>query len=289
MTSAGPRRLQIATGLAKLRDRSGLTLEELARTSGYGKSTVGRYEDWRSPSAPVARTVRAIATAAGGTPDEVAALVRLTEDMSEGWWLGEDSAVPDWMHPLVVLEAEADYEYVFALSAVPGLLQTRAYAEAIHLTGQARKQPEEVSALVDSRMRRQEVLIKRRPLHLWVILDQAVLRRVVGSHGVMAEQISHLIDQAQRPNVDIQVLPWEAGAHAAGKNAFLTLGTRDALGAVYVELLDGGLYKDSGEDVHKYTVAMDYLRMQAADTTESLHLLNDAHKEHTAHEAQAKR
>ncbi|MET9607092.1 DUF5753 domain-containing protein [Streptomyces sp. NPDC006512] len=130
-------------------------------------------------------------------------------------------------------------------------------------------------------------LRKASPLHLWVILDQAVLRRVVGSHAVMAEQIDALITAARQPTIDIQVLPWEAGAHAAGLGHFVLLRTAGALGAVYVEMLGGGHYMDTAKEVHRYSVAMDYLRTRAADITESLHLLKAAREEHKRYDGQA--
>ncbi|MFE0654377.1 Scr1 family TA system antitoxin-like transcriptional regulator [Streptomyces sp. NPDC059534] len=154
--------MQLAKGLERLRIRSGLTLEEVAKRSGYGKSTVQRYEAWRSESKPQSRTVRSIAEAAGGDPDEVAALVQLAEDVPEGWWVR--GAVPEWLHPLVALEHEAEEERAFAPSIVPGLLQTREYATAIHLAEQVRKPLNEVERQVDGRMKRQSVLILQRSL-----------------------------------------------------------------------------------------------------------------------------
>lgn len=269
--STGPRRLQIASGLAGLRSRAGMTLEAVAKLSGYSKTTVGRYEDWRSHGGIKGRTVRDIAIASGGTAAEVAALVRLAEDMPDGWWVG--GAVPEWLHPLVSLEAEADTETAFAPSVVPGLLQTREYAMAIHLASDFRQPLDEVEGRVDARMQRQDVLNRPRPLHLWVILDQAVLKRVVGSCEVMAAQIDHLITQSQRPNVDLQVLPLEAGAHAAGLGHFVTLQAGNTLGAVYVEMLGGGLYMDTADDVDRYMAAVDYLRSQAVDPTGSRRIL----------------
>ncbi|MGW3091671.1 helix-turn-helix domain-containing protein [Streptomyces sp. NPDC001108] len=278
MTSPGPRRLQIASGLARLRERAGMTLEEVAKGAGYGKSTVGRYEDWRATGKIQARTVRLIAEAAKGSPAEVAALVRLAEGTPDGWWVG--AGVPEWLHPLVSLEHEADEENVFANSVIPGLLQTRDYARAIHLAEQVRQPTEVVDRLVDARVKRQEVLTRPRPLHLWVVLDQAVFSRVVGDRSVMADQIAHLIESAKTPNVDIQILPFKAGAHAAGLGHFVSIAAGDTIRAVYVEMLGGGLYIDTPDDVGRYTTAFAYLRSQAADTTKSLAIMTDAHKEY---------
>ncbi|MYS36364.1 helix-turn-helix domain-containing protein [Streptomyces sp. SID4920] len=277
MTSTGPTRLQIAAGLRQLRERAGMTLEDVARAAKYGKSTVQRYEDWRAGAKIQARTVRALAEAAKGSAAEVAALVRLAE-ATDGWWVG--SGVPEWLHPLVALESVATEETVFVNSVVPGLLQTREYARSIHLAEQVRKPEAEVEQLVDARMKRQTVLSRPNPIHLWVVLDQAVLRRVVGNREVMAEQITHLMEQARRPSVDVQILPFEAGAHAAGHGHFVNIAAGDTMRAVYVELLDGGVYKDAPEHVSLYTRAFEYLLSQAADATRSLAILAEACKEY---------
>ncbi|MGW4699734.1 helix-turn-helix domain-containing protein [Streptomyces sp. NPDC004285] len=281
MTSQGPRRLQIAKGLAELRTRSGLTLEEVAKAAGYGKSTVQRYEDWTAKQKPKARTVRLIAEATGGTPQEVSALTKLAESLTDGWW-AVGGAVPEWLHPLVSLEQEAEEENAFAPSVIPGLLQTRDYAMAVHLGQEVREPLEVVTQQVDSRIRRQEVLARTTPLHLWAVLDEGVLKRKVGNDTVMAAQIDHLIEQSQQRHINIQILPLTAGAHAAaGTGHFVTI-TSGGITSAYAELLGGGLYMDTADQVKRYTTAMDYLRSQAADTVASLKILSAHRKEYDA-------
>ncbi|MER7952401.1 helix-turn-helix transcriptional regulator [Streptomyces sp. NPDC096079] len=281
MTAQGPRRLQIAKGLAELRTRSGLTLEDVAKAAGYGKSTVQRYEDWTAKAKPKARTVRLIAEAAGGTPEEVAALTKLAESLTDGWW-AVGGAVPEWLHPLVSLEQEAEEETAFAPSVIPGLLQTREYAMAVHLGQEVREPLDGVTRQVDSRIKRQEVLNRPAPLHLWAVLDEGVLKRQVGNTAVMAAQLDHLIEQTQRRHINIQVLPLATGAHAAaGVGHFVTI-TSGGITSAYAELLGGGLYMDTADQVRRYTTAMDYLRSQAADTDASLKILSAYRKEYDA-------
>ncbi|GGQ24339.1 hypothetical protein GCM10010279_35310 [Streptomyces mutabilis] len=121
-----------------------------------------------------------------------------------------------------------------------------------------------------------------------MVLDDAVLRRHVGGVAVMREQIDHLIAMTDRPNVDIQVLRFSAGAHAAGSGGhFLLLGRDDerdplsSMNVVYLELHRRGLYLDDSTDVHNYKIMFDYLRSQAADTATSLELLAAARQELT--------
>lgn len=278
MTSQGPRRLQIARGLQQLRLRAGLTLEEVAAASGYGKSTVQRYEDWTAATRPKPRNVKAIAEAAGATAEEVAALTTLTESLTTGWWAV--GGVPEWLHPLVSMEQEADTENAYAPSIVPGLLQTRDYAMAIHLGQEVREPLDVVTRQVDSRIKRQEVLSKKDPLHLWVILDESVLQRVVGNREVMAGQLDHLIDRAQQRHIDIQILPLAAGGHAAAASGHYVTITSGGITSAYAELLGTGLYMDTADQVARYTTAMDYLRSQAADSSASLEVMSRYRKEY---------
>lgn len=190
--------------------------------------------------------------------------------------------------PLVSFEHAAAYEHVFANTVVPGLLQTREYALAIHQAREVRSSNEAIERMVDARVKRQESLHREHhapALHLWVVLDEAVLHRTVGDAQIMARQLTHLHEAAQSPNVDIQILPFRAGAHAAGAGHFVILGKNDereplnSMAVVYIELRRRGLYLDSPEDVGAYKLTFDYLRSQAADTAASLRLIDRARQE----------
>ncbi|MGW4077303.1 helix-turn-helix domain-containing protein [Streptomyces asiaticus] len=284
-TMTGPAgRMQIARGLIALRERCGLTQTQVAERAGVSKATVSRYEAWQDRARIRWATVKALADACEASAEEREALVRVVKSQSEGWWVG-NSAVPEWIDPLVSFEHESEYEHVYANNVVPGLLQTRAYATAIHRATELRTPNEQVERMVDARMQRQSILDRQVPLHLWVILDEAVLRRIVGDEAVMAEQMDHLYDMAQRPNVDIQLLPFTAGAHAAGSGHFVILGREDArnplnsMAIVYIEMRRRGLYLDDVDAVSSYKLSFDYLRSQAADSTASLRLLGTVRQE----------
>lgn len=278
MDSTAPRRMQIARGLDTLRKRAGLNQGEVAERARVSAGTVSRYLDWRTTAKLRAVTVRALAMACDGTPAEVDTLARLADDAAEGWWVG-NSAVPGWLNPLFSLETEAAGESVFATSAVPGLLQTRAYAMAQHLAQEVREDLDVIEPKVDARIKRQAILDRTPPFHLWAVLDEAVLRRVVGSREVMADQIDHLRDLAGRPNIDVQILPFTAGAYSAVNGTFLMLGFEEAA-VIYIEMPGGGTYLDQADDVARYGLAWDYVRSQAADTAASMAMLTAASKEY---------
>ncbi|WP_254399038.1 helix-turn-helix transcriptional regulator [Streptomyces sp. AC602_WCS936] len=280
--------MQIARGLKALRSRADLTQSEVARRAGVSVGTVNRYETWQDRAKLRLPTVRAIADACGASPDELDTLVRLVRNQENGWWM-EHPAVPEVMDPLMSFEDVAEYEHVFANTLVPGLLQTRRYALALHEAQDVRTEVDVIAAKVDARVKRQAILNRSPALHLWVVLDDAVLRRRVGGADVMAEQIDHLTVMAQRPNVDIQILPFASGAHAAGSGGhFLVLGRDDeenplsSMNVVYLELHRRGLYLDAPVDVQNYKLMFDYLRSQAADTSASLELLTAARQEPTS-------
>ncbi|MET8559501.1 helix-turn-helix transcriptional regulator [Streptomyces flaveolus] len=286
--SAGPAgRMQIARGLKALRTRAQLTQAEVAKRAGVSVGTVNRYETWQDRAKLRIPTVRAIADTCGATPEELETLVRLVRNQENGWWM-DHPAVPEVMDPLMSFEDVAEYEHVFANALVPGLLQTPRYALALHEAQDVRTTADVIAEKVDARIRRQSILDRSPALHLWVVLDAAVLKRRVGGVDVMAEQIDHLQTMAQRPNVDVQVLEFTAGAHAAGSGGhFLILGRDDAgdplsnMDVVYLELHRRGLYLDAPADVQSYKLMFDYLRSQAADVSASLELLVAARRELT--------
>lgn len=278
--SAGPAgRMQIARGLKAFRGRAGLTQSEVAKRAGVSIGTVNRYETWQDRAKLRLPTVSALADACGATAQEREALALLVRNQQNGWWM-DHPAVPEVMDPLMSFEDVAEYEHVYANALVPGLLQTPRYALAVHQAQRVREGAEVIESAVDARIKRQAILDRTPALHLWVVLDDAVLRRTVGGADVMAEQFEHLHTMAQRPQVDIQVLPFTAGAHAAGSGGhFVVLGREDehdplnSMNVVYLELHKRGLYLDDPTEVQNYKLMFDYLRSQAADTSVSLDLL----------------
>ncbi|MBZ9643622.1 helix-turn-helix transcriptional regulator [Streptomyces sp. PSKA30] len=277
--------MQIARGLKALRTRAGLTQSEVAKRAGVSVGTVNRYETWQDRAKLRVPTVSTLADTCGATTREREALVQLVRNQENGWWM-DHPAVPEVMDPLLSFEDVAEYEHVFANALVPGLLQTRDYALALHRAQDARCAADVIDSKVDARVKRQAILDRSPAVHLWVVIDEAVLRRPVGGVHVMAQQIDHLQTMAQRPNVDIQVLRFTAGAHAAGSGGhFVILGRDDegdplsSVNVVYLELHRRGLYLDAPDEVQSYRLMFDYLRSQAADAKASLDLLTAARQE----------
>ncbi|MGH3669818.1 MAG: DUF5753 domain-containing protein, partial [Pseudonocardiaceae bacterium] len=112
---------------------------------------------------------------------------------------------------------------------------------------------------------------------LRVVLDEAVLRRVVGGPAIMREQLEHLTEVAKLPHVSVRVQPFSAGAHPSIGSAFTLLRFADAdtadMNCVYLENEQGALYLERPADVDRYAVMFDQLSRSALSVDESLDLV----------------
>ncbi|WP_413800582.1 helix-turn-helix domain-containing protein [Streptomyces iranensis] len=276
---ATTRRRQLGVMMRKLRARKGMTLEEAGRLVGVSKATVSRYETQEGPVKwPI---VDALCREYGASEAERKAVVGLAKDAKQqGWWTSFADSLPESMNLLFTLEDEAVREDHFACLYVPGLLQTRGYTEAVQHASEMRLSAEEIGRLVDLRMKRQEILSRPKPPHLWAILDESVIRRVVGSREVMREQLDHLLRANESPDITLQVLPFAKGAHSAAMGSFVILGGAErSLDVVYVDIHVGSLFMEKDEELERYRVAFDYLRAQALDMASSSALIERVREE----------
>ncbi|MEV8345521.1 helix-turn-helix domain-containing protein [Streptomyces niveus] len=273
------RRRQLGALMRKLRASKGMTLEEAGRLVGVSKATVSRYETQEGPVKwPI---VDALCRQYDASDAERNAVVALAKDAKrQGWWGPFSDSIPAEMGLLLTLEDEASREDHFSCVYVPGLLQTRNYNTAIQQANEMRLAPQEVERLVDIRMKRQEILNRARPPHLWAILDESVIRRVVGSRETMREQLSHLLQANESPDITLQILPFAKGAHTAALGSFVILGGAEAsLDVVYVDLHVGSLFMEKDEELNRYRLAFDYLRAQALDMSASSLVIERVRKE----------
>ncbi|MFH7336436.1 helix-turn-helix domain-containing protein [Streptomyces sp. KHY 26] len=273
------RRRQLGAMMRKLRARKGLTLEEAGRLVGISKATVSRYETQAGPVKWV--IVEALCREYGATEAERATVVGLAKDArQQGWWHSFADSIPESMNLLLTLEDEAVRESHFSCVYVPGLLQTRAYSTALQKANEVPLEQAEIERLVDIRMKRQEILTRPKPPRLWAILDESVVRRVVGSPQTMKEQLDRLLEANESPHITLQVLPFSKGAHAAALGSFVIFGGPEpALDVVYVDFHTGSLFLEKGEELDRYRLAFEYLQAQALDMEASSALIHRALKE----------
>lgn len=279
--AVGPttRRRQLGADLRRLRELKGLTLEEAGSRVGISKATLSRYETKEGTVKWPA--VDALCREYGAADEERMALVELAKGAKiQGWWRSLADPIPESMNLMLTLEDEVVREDHYACMYVPGLLQTRAYAEAVHRASEVHCDEREVRHMVDIRMKRQELLDRDEPPHIWCVIDEAAIRRQVGGREVMREQLVHLLAMAGRPHVTVQVLPFARGAHAAAVGSFVSLrGQAPELDVVYVDLLGGGLFMEKPKELERYKLAFQYLSAQALDLESSAELIDRVSKE----------
>src|SRR5690606_245203 len=138
-------------------------------------------------------------------PEQRDALIALAREARlRGWWRAFGEAVPDWFAVYVGLESEATslrlYESVF----IPGLLQTEDYARAVHRATRVGARQEEIGRLVAVRMARQELLHSDKAPQVWMLLDEAGIRRRVGGPDAMRAQLKRLVEASRMPNITLQ-------------------------------------------------------------------------------------
>lgn len=147
---------------------------------------------------------------------------------------------------------------------IPGLLQTENYARAVIRLGNPGAPAAEIERRAQLRMTRQQVLGTPGAPRVWAVLDEAVLRRPLGSQEVMREQLRALIESTTQHNITIQVLPFPGSAHTAtGPFSILRFPKPDLPDVVYIEQLTGALYLDRPEETSRYRKAMDELCIAA--------------------------
>ncbi len=173
---------------------------------------------------------------------------------------------------------------MYQCQVIPGLLQTPEYAESI-FRGARTLSDKEVQRNVDARMQRQHVLTRHRPLHLWAVIDEAALHRLAGKSEVMRDQLQHLINMVMHHNMDVQVLPFSAGMHAALSGSFVMLDFPSQLdpSIVYTETSTDILFVQESESVQRYVAELSHLNAAALRTSESIRFLQQSLESHEQH------
>ncbi|NNH70722.1 helix-turn-helix domain-containing protein [Nocardia uniformis] len=269
----GPTALRIAVGgqLRKLRIERGITREAAGDHIRGSHAKISRLELGRTGFKE--RDVRDLLSLYGvDDPGEREAFLELVRKANQpGWWHRYSDLLPNWFETYLGLEHAAKSIRTYEGQLIPGLLQTPDYARSVVALGHDADAERRVSL----RKRRQELLIRPGAPSFWAVLDEAVLHRPVGGPKVMREQIEHLVEMSQRPNITIQVLPYAAGGHAASGSSFtmLRFAEPELPDIVYLEQLTSALYLDQRADLELYRQVMDQLSVQAEAPERSRKLL----------------
>ncbi|MBM7436798.1 helix-turn-helix transcriptional regulator [Streptomyces sp. HB132] len=197
----------------------------------------------------------------------------------------KQSKYPDHFAEAAEAERLATTIREYAPLLIPGLLQTEAYARAVFRAYQPTAAEEVIDELVSVRLERARLLTDPTTPLLWVVLDEAVLRRQVGGPPVMAEALRHVAELARRHRLIIQVLPFSAGAHAALDGSLKLMSFPDAPPLAYVDGLGTGRLQDDPAGVARYELTYHLLSAGALSPEASLALIESA-AEDCVHEDQ---
>ncbi|WP_280676959.1 helix-turn-helix transcriptional regulator [Kitasatospora sp. MAA19] len=190
------------------------------------------------------------------------------------------SRFPDYFKHAKEYESQALTISEFAALIVPGVLQTPEYAHAIFLGAEPTRTDEELAQLVAARLERAHAVTGSTGPELWYILDEAVLRRVVGTRSISAAQLRHLADLMIRRRVIIQVVTYEAGAHALLEGLLCLMTFADAPPLAYSEGPHAGQLLDDSRLVARCHRSYDLVRAAALSPEASLALILSAAEEH---------
>ncbi|MGA4841330.1 helix-turn-helix domain-containing protein [Streptomyces sp. G45] len=274
------RRRRLGQELRRLRELKGMTAEEVAERLLVSQSKISRLENGRRSISQ--RDVRDLCGVYEVEDHRIVdSLMQMAKDSrQQGWW----HSFGDIPYSVYIgLETDAASLRVYDPQVVPGLLQTRSYAEALITGALPETPPTDIEKRVQVRMRRQErIAAPENPLRLWSVLDESALRRVVGTRALMREQLEHLVEQSQLPHVTVQVIPFEMGAHPGlnGQYAILEFPDASDSSVVYIEGVTSDLYLEKANDVQQYSVMYEHLRAQALNVDQSRQLIADIAKDY---------
>jgi transcriptional regulator with XRE-family HTH domain len=282
------RRRRLGQLLKGLRAGQNLTVEHVGKELDWSPSKVSRIE---TAAVKVSTTdLRALLDLYGVTaPEEKAGFIELGKESREsGYWMGyKDNTPVQAFDDYVGFEAEASVIRVFDPTLIPGLLQTPEYARAVITAMLPDGTDAEMGERVALRMARQQILSRQTDtVSYWTVIDEAALRRPMGGEArkkVMREQIAKVIEAAALPRVTVQVLPFEAGAHAglSGSFTILELPHPADPNVVYTESMSTGVLIEDPEEVRFYRRSFERIQSEALGRDSSAAFLRDVERSYT--------
>ena len=263
------RRRRLGIELRRLREATGLKIEQVARALECAPSTVSRMETGQVFVRPRdLRTMLELYRVNDARQDRLLQLARQAQ--LRGWWHGHG----DVAGTFVRLEAAAASIRSYEASVVPGLLQTEQYAREVLREVRPDLAADAIEERVSFRMLRQSQL-RDDPPELWAVLDEAVVRRPIGGQAIMREQLDRLVLAAEQPTVQLHIVPFSAGGHSGlgGPFAIINFAEPDDSQLVYLEQTESILYIEDADHIELYARRFKRLLGSAMDPAESKDLL----------------
>lgn len=274
-------RMILGRRLQERRQDAGKSLDDAAKALRVTSLTIRRLEKAEVALKPL--YVEKLLETYGAERQEIDEFVVLAERANEpGWWHTYRDVLPNWFSAYVSLEAGATTLRTYEPHYVTGLLQTHAYARGVLRGGFPNEADDDLGRRVDLRLRRQSLLERPAAPTLWVVMEEAVLHRMVGGPEVMREQIERLLEVSELEHVSVDVVPFTAGAHvgACAPFTYFRFEEPELPDIVYTEVLSGAMYLDQRSDVAAHLEAHSRMSLLTSDA-DSKALLNRMRKEYS--------
>ncbi|RSO05766.1 XRE family transcriptional regulator [Streptomyces sp. WAC 05379] len=253
------RRLRIA--LRQAREERGMTQLEAAQELNWSLSKINRIEQGTfGTSVTDLRAMLALYDISD--PVRTAELEEAARgSKGQVWWSEYRDLMDGRLETYLSYEQAADELRAYHPVLIPRLLQTREYAQALHAPRSGRERGQRLAELL---MARQEIVLERSEIRLFFVVDEAALRRQIGSREVMRTQLHYLTEASRLPQVDVSVLPFTAGAHLATTTGFVLFGfSGDDDDLVYIEGSAARARDDEREQLYQYQECFEDLTQRA--------------------------
>ncbi|MET8633856.1 helix-turn-helix domain-containing protein [Streptomyces sp. NPDC004096] len=274
-------RMILGRRLQDRRQGAGVSLEDAAKALRVKSLTIRRLEKAEVGLKPL--YVEKLLETYGADQQEIDEFVALAEQANEpGWWHAYRDVLPNWFTAYVSLETGAKTLRTYEPHYVTGLLQTHGYARAVLRGGFPNENEEDLQRRVDLRLHRQRLLEGSDAPTLWVVMEEAVLHRVVGGAEVMREQIDRLLEVSELDHISLDVVPFTAGAHvgACAPFTYFRFEEPELPDIVYSEILSASVYLDQRSDVVAHLEAHNRMSLLTS-SADSKALLNRMRKEYS--------
>ncbi|WP_329048794.1 helix-turn-helix transcriptional regulator [Amycolatopsis sp. NBC_01488] len=260
--------------LKEARESRGISLRKLAVLIGRKESDSGLISRWESGDrTPKPDDVASISEALELGDDAAAELMALATNAGQGgrWHAVTIAERRQQMNALLAAERTATTVTHLAPLLIPGVLQTSAVIRAMMVEGDV--PADEIDERVAIRIGRRDLITRRSPAKLDVLLGEAAIRHVIGGRDVWAEQLAYLAEMIELPNVNVQVIPFGVGWTPALAGPFILFDSDQAPSIISLELHRGGLMLYADEDVAVHRQKAEAARSKAMDEKVSLDLI----------------
>ncbi|MBA2945222.1 helix-turn-helix transcriptional regulator [Streptomyces sp. PSKA28] len=263
------RQERLGAELRKLRERAGTSIREASEATGIAQSKISMMEAGR-----VGVSAERVRYLAGeyACPDTayVDALVAMATERERGWWEECRGLLPASFLDLAELEHHAAHLKSFENVRIPGLLQTEEQVRAMYGSAVSALSEEQVEARVRFRLRRQEVLERTEPFRCAVVIHEAALRVRVADRKVARSQLLHVLEQSERPQVTVKVVPFDVdGFTWIGNPVLLAGGPVPQLDTVLLDSVHGGTFMDAEAQLGLYRKVIADVECAALGVVES--------------------